>query len=202
MSFDCWASLKGARFARGDPQYRTWARGRGGMYASNGAGLTIATRSDPGKELPDLFCMALLAPFKGYFPCYSRAIAAQHNFLTWTILKAHTNNRAGEVTLRSPDPRDPPLINFRYFEEGSDVSGADLRAVVAGIRFVRKIIEQLEGAGLVAAEELPGKHLASDSELASFVRDHAWGHHACGTCAIGSSASESVHRCGFSRAWD
>jgi choline dehydrogenase len=192
MSFDCWASLKGARFARGDPQYRTWARGRGGMYASNGAGLTIATRSDPGKELPDLFCMALLAPFKGYFPCYSRAIAAQHNFLTWTILKAHTNNRAGEVTLRSPDPRDAPLINFRYFEEGSDVSGADLRAVVAGIRFVRKIIEQLEGAGLVAAEELPGKHLASDSELASFVRDHAWGHHACGTCAIGSSASESV----------
>src|SRR5207302_793149 len=41
MNFHCWASLQGARFARGDPQYRAWARGRGGMYASNGAGLTI-----------------------------------------------------------------------------------------------------------------------------------------------------------------
>ena len=42
------------------------------------------------------------------------------NYLTWAILKAHTQNRAGEVVLRSADPRDTPLINFRYFEEGSD----------------------------------------------------------------------------------
>jgi choline dehydrogenase-like flavoprotein len=25
----------------------------------------------------------------------------------------------------------------------------------------------------------------SDAELANFVRDNAWGHHACGTCPIG-----------------
>jgi choline dehydrogenase len=192
MNFDCWASLAGARFARGDPQYRFWARGDGGMYASNGSALTIATRSDPKKAFPDLFCMALLAPFEGYFPGYSHAIAEEHNYLTWTILKAHTNNRAGVVTLRSADPRDPPLINFRYFEEGSDAAGDDLRAVVAGIRFVRKMTRKLKQAGLVAVEELPGETTVSDAELASFVRDHAWGHHACGTCAIGRSASDAV----------
>jgi choline dehydrogenase-like flavoprotein len=192
MNFDAWASLKGAKFARGDPQYRAWVRGRGGMYASNGAGLTIATRSDPAHALPDLFCMALLAPFKGYFPGYSRAIAERRNYLTWAILKAHTNNRAGMVTLSTADPRDPPAIDFRYFEEGSDASGEDLRAVVAGIRFVRKMTGKLKRDGLIDIEELPGESLVSDAELAEFVRDRAWGHHACGTCAIGPRATDGV----------
>jgi choline dehydrogenase-like flavoprotein len=186
MAFASWKSLEGARFRHGDPQYLDWAKRRQGMYISNGAGLTVATRSDPGKHLPDLFCMALLGVFKGYFPGYSRAIAEQHNYLTWSILKAHTNNRAGEVTLRSTEPREPPAIDFRYFEEGDDASGDDLRAVVAGIRFARTMTAKLQRDGLIAAEELPGPGVQSDDDLAQFVRDHAWGHHACGTCAIGS----------------
>jgi choline dehydrogenase-like flavoprotein len=192
MNFEAWASLEGAKFARGDPPYRAWARGRGGMYASNGAGLTIATRSDAAKALPDLFCMALLVPFEGYFPGYSRAIAERHNYLTWAILKAHTDNRAGVVTLRTADPRDPPAIDFRYFEEGSDSSGEDLRAVVAGIRFVRKMTAKLKRDSLIAVEELPGENVISDTELAEFVRDRAWGHHACGTCAIGPRVANGV----------
>jgi choline dehydrogenase-like flavoprotein len=192
MNFDAWASLGGANFARGDPLYRAWALGKGGMYASNGSGLTIATRSDAAKILPDIFCMALLAPFEGYFPGYSRAIAEGHNYLTWTILKAHTNNRAGWVTLRTADPRDPPEIDFRYFEEGDDVSGEDLRAVVEGIRFVRKMTAKLKRGGLIAVEELPGENLLSDAQLAEFVRDRAWGHHACGTCAIGPFTENGV----------
>jgi len=192
MNFGAWASLEGAKFARDDPQYRTWQRGRGGMYGSNGAGLTIATRSDPALPLPDLFCMALLAPFEGYFPGYCRAIAERHNSLTWTILKAHTANRGGVVTLRTADARDPPAINFRYFEEGSDAAGNDLRAVVAGIHFVRQMTEKLKRDGLIAVEEIPGEGIASDAELARFVRDRAWGHHACGTCAIGPRAGGGV----------
>ena len=192
MNFDAWASLEGAKFARGDPLYQTWARGRGGMYASNGAALAIATRSDAAKALPDLFCMALLAPFEGYYPGYSRAIAERHNYLTWAILKAHTENRAGVLTLRTADPRDPPAIDFRYFEEGSDVSGEDLRAVVAGIRFARKMTAKLKQDGLIAAEEIPGENVISDAELAEFVRDRAWGHHACGTCAIGPRTANGV----------
>ncbi len=186
MAFPAWKSLAGARFRRGDRQYWEWAQHRQGMYISNGAGLTVATRSDSNKPLPDLFCMALLAPFKGYFPGYSRAIAEQRNYLTWSILKAHTNNRAGEVTLRSTDPRDPPAINFRYFEEGDDDGGEDLRAVVNGIRFARAMTAKLQSDGLIEAEELPGPQVQSDADLARFVRNHAWGHHACGTCAIGS----------------
>ena len=122
-----WHVLSGARFAKGDRLFREWSRHRSGMYVSNGAALAVSLRSQPQRPVPDLFCMALLARFEGYFPGYSRDIAAHHDYLTWVVLKAHTDNRAGEVTLRSADPRDTPLVNFRYFEEGSDTTGDDLR---------------------------------------------------------------------------
>jgi choline dehydrogenase-like flavoprotein len=107
------------------------------------------------------------------------------NYLTWAILKAHTQNRAGQVVLRSADPRDTPLINFHYFEEGSDAAGEDLDSVVAGIRFVRRLTSQLKAEGLIAEEEEPGDARQSDEELKDYVRTTAWGHHASCSCPIG-----------------
>ena len=128
-------------------------------------------KSRPERPLPDLFCFALLGLFGGYFPGYSALEVTKPNYLTWAILKAHTQNRAGEVRLRSADPRDTPLINFHYFEEGSDAAGEDLDSVVAGIRFVRKLTKEVKDRGLIAAEEQPGDALQSDDELKDFVRD-------------------------------
>jgi len=51
---------------------------------------------------------------------------------------------------------------------------------------------KLKRDGLIAVEELPGEKVVSDAELAQFVRDHAWGHHACGTCAIGPLTTGGV----------
>jgi choline dehydrogenase-like flavoprotein len=185
MAFEHWKVLEGARFAGGDPQHREWANRRRGVYASNGAILGVSARSAPERILPDLYCFGLLAKFEGYFPGYSRSIAERLDSLTWAILKGHTGNRAGEVTLRSPDPQEPPHVNFRYFEEGSDPAGEDLDSVVAGIKLVRRINAGLRRDGLIAEEERPGEHVRSDAELRDFVRAHAWGHHASCTCAIG-----------------
>jgi len=186
MNFDHWDVLAGARFAKGDPQYEQWARGREGVYTTNGAVLAVIKRSLATQPLPDLFCFALLGLFRGYFPGYSRLFPEHLNYLTWAILKAHTVNRAGEVTLRSNDPLDPPDINFRYFEEGSDQTGEDLDAVVAGIKFVRTMTARLKEQKVIAEEELPGDRVQSDDDLRQFVRDNAWGHHASCTCPIGS----------------
>jgi choline dehydrogenase len=116
MRFDHWGMLEGATFTRDDRHYQQWAAGRRGLYTTNGGVLGVISRSAPSRPLPDLFCLALLGAFQGYFPGYSAALVKNLNYLTWTILKAHTENRAGEVTLRSADPRDPPSINFKYFE--------------------------------------------------------------------------------------
>lgn len=192
MTFDQWAALEGARFAKGDPLYQEWAAGRDSLYATNGAGLAVITRSTPAAPLPDLFCMALLGHFHGYFPGYARELTEKLNYLSWAVLKAHTANRAGEVVLRSADPRDPPAINFRYFEDGSDPAGGDLDAVVAGIRFVRGMTRRLKDEGLIAEEELPGPSVQSDAELRDFVRANAWGHHASCSCAIGPRDQHGV----------
>jgi choline dehydrogenase-like flavoprotein len=180
-----WECLAGAKFERGDPLYELWRTDRSGMYVSNGAAICVSARAQASKGPHDLFLMALLARFEGYFPGYSRLIADHHDYLTWTVLKAHTINRAGQVTLKSADPRDPPAVNFRYFEEGSDGAGQDLQAVVAGIRLARRLAEPLRRRGLILEEERPGSHLKTDEELADHVRANAWGHHASGSCAIG-----------------
>ena len=187
-----WEALTDARFTADDPLYATWSAGRGSLYATNGAGLAVITRSTSGRPLPDLFCMALLGRFQGYYPGYAGDLASSLNYLSWSILKAHTANRAGTVELVSADPRDPPRINFRYFEEGSDPNGPDLDAVVAGIRYVRKLTRGLEADGLVDREEHPGADLDSDEELRAFARDQAWGHHASCSCPIGRREAGGV----------
>jgi len=183
MNLKAWEVYRGATFGAADPQFAEWSRSRSGVYATNGAILTLFKRSTPDVPLPDLFCMALLARFEGYYPGYSGVFAKDLNALTWVVLKGHTNNRGGTVTLRSGDPLDTPAINFNYFSGGDDT---DLNAVVEGIRFVRRVTHKLRERGLVAREELPGDTVVDDQGLAEFVRSSAWGHHACGTCPIGS----------------
>lgn len=180
-----WKVLAGARFDRSDPLWKLWRESRSGMYTSNGAALAIARRSSPTMAEPDIFCMALLARFEGYVSGFSKMIGAHQDYLTWAVLKAHTRNRAGTVTLRSADPRDMPLVNFNYFEDGNDTTGEDLQAVVDGIKFVRRMTAPLIARGIIAEEKLPGRAVQSDQQLADYVRDTAWGHHASCSCAIG-----------------
>jgi choline dehydrogenase-like flavoprotein len=187
-----WRVLEGASFARGDSLWQAWDASRAGMYASNGAALALIGRSAPEPREPDLFFMALLARFEGYSPGFSKLIGGPGEFLTWAILKAHTENRAGTVRLRSADPRDPPLVDFHYFDEGSDRAGADLAAVVAGVRFVRSLTAPLIASGLIAEELAPGAAVASDAAIADYVRDTAWGHHAAGSCAIGADGDANA----------
>jgi choline dehydrogenase-like flavoprotein len=133
--------------------------------------------------------MALLANFRGYFPEYSGLIPRGLNCLTWVVLKAHTRNRKGCVTLRSADPLDTPNINFHYFEEGGE---EDLEAVVEGIQFVRGLTAKLQQEELVVTEEIPGEEFQTTEQLKTFVRHNAWGHHASCTCAIGPREENGV----------
>ena len=187
-----WRVLEGATFTSGDPLWQRWRESRAGMYGSNGAALALIGKSAPTKPEPDLFCMALLARFEGYYPGFSRMIGGPGEMLTWAILKAHTENRAGSVRLQSADPLDVPLVNFRYFEEGSDTAAEDLAAVVAGVRFVRGLTAPLIESGLIAEELTPGPAVASAAEIADYVRNTAWGHHASGTCAIGADGDANA----------
>ena len=93
---------------------------------------------------------------------------------------------AGEVRLRSADPRDPPHVNFRYFDEGSDGAAEDLESVVEGIRLVQGADGPAQEARAGGAGGDAGRRASSRrAELQEFVKRNAWGHHASCTCAIG-----------------
>jgi choline dehydrogenase len=158
-----------------DPLFSEWLQGKG-VYTSNGAIISIVKRSDVTRPEPDLFIFGLAGFFKGYFPGYSEAAVKGKNFFTWAILKAHTNNTAGEVTLTSNNPRDVPHIDFHYFTEGNDTSGEDLDSVVEGVAFVRRMSQRTEH--LIKAEQVPGKEVDTPDKIREFIRDNAWGHHA------------------------
>jgi choline dehydrogenase len=192
-----WRILRGARFEHGDPLWKEWHDSESGMYASNGAAIGVIRRSDPDLREPDLFCMALPIRFEGYFPGYAELMREHLDYLTWAVLKAHTLNRAGTVTLKSADARDEPLVNFHYFEEGDDTPGKDLDAVVEGVRFVRRLAAPLIDAGVIAEECSPGPSVESREAIADYVRNTAWGHHASCSCPIGTVAEGGVVNSAF-----
>jgi choline dehydrogenase len=169
--------------APADPGFVEWLRGEG-VYTTNGAVVGIIRKSRPDLAVPDVFLFGLPAAFHGYFPGYSEELEEYKDIFTWAILKAHTRNTAGSVTLRSADPTVRPSVNFRYFDEGNDSRGEDLAAVVDAIIFARRLMSR---AGRITRRELlPGDAVATPAQLAEFVKNQAWGHHASCTCKIGT----------------
>jgi choline dehydrogenase len=167
-----------------DPSFRQWEKGKG-VYTTNGAVAAAILRSECKRPDPDLFIFGLPGLFKGYFPGYSELTERAKNFFTWAIVKAHTNNTAGEVRLRSGNPRDTPDVNFHYFDEGNDSRGEDLQSIVNGVIFARQMNEKNEH---IRRELVPGPEITKPEQIAQWARDNAWGHHASCSCRMGKSS--------------
>ena len=175
-----WKIIKDATFApppttnvTGDPCYVQWQNGKG-VYTTNGALLVAIKKSSPDVPDPDLFMFALAGNFHGYFPGYSKEVERTKNYLTWLILKAHTQNPGGYVRLTSSDPRHRPEINFEYFDEPVTAKH-DVDAVLEGVKFVRKVSKYNTA---IKQEVIPGPATATDDQIRDFIEVNAWGHHA------------------------
>jgi choline dehydrogenase len=190
--------LDGCTFgAPGDPCIRDWQRARG-PYGTNGTTTAIVHRSAHALTAdPDLFVFGAAGFFRGYYPGYSaETVGSKHHF-TWAILKAHTGNDAGRITLRSTDPRVRPRIEFHYFDEGRTDGGqdeADLEAVVEGMELVRAMAPRIDSAiiGGGYREVFPGPEVDTHEELRAAVQDHAWGHHASCTARMGAEGDPNA----------
>jgi choline dehydrogenase len=184
-----------------DPCMKEWYKNEGTYGQSNGfvfAALKKSSQAHKDKDfgsIPDLFLFGGPAAFRGYYPGYSNDVYRHQNW-TWVVLKAHTANNAGKVTLRSADPRDPPHILFNYFDAGEPEAGRrDVRAMAEGVELGRKLtIAGTDGkamgttkpAGGSIREVLPGHHVKSDKEIEDYVKNESWSHHASCTNPIGA----------------
>jgi choline dehydrogenase len=88
----------------------------------------------------------------------------------------------GYVEAKSADPNQAPAINPRYLSDPTD-----RRAIVGGLRFVRRLFSAPSLARYVGAEILPGSHVETDDELLDYARQKgSTVYHATCTCRMGS----------------
>ncbi|MGA8549078.1 MAG: GMC family oxidoreductase N-terminal domain-containing protein [Stellaceae bacterium] len=88
----------------------------------------------------------------------------------------------GYVEAKSPNPAEAPAINPRYLSEDTD-----RRAMIGGLRFVRRLFAAPALAKYVGAEILPGAQVESDDELLDYARQKgSTVYHATCTCKMGS----------------
>ena len=201
-------TLDTASFNPGDPSDKgrqEWLEKKEGLYATNGGTVAILKRSATadGNE-PDLFTFGAPAAFRGYYWNYSKelfrpakgAANDQHNLWTWVILKAYTRNNGGTVRLRSTDPFETPAINFHSFDEGATEDWEkDVEAIAEAVDSMREIncvagspfSRELQPAGFLAEKNAKRKADGlREWSLRDWIKNEAWGHHACGTCRMGS----------------
>jgi len=152
-----------------------WLFAGTGPGASNQFEACAFIRSKPGVEYPDLqyHFLPIAVRYDG------KAAAAGHGF------QAHVgpmrSKSRGSVTLRSPDPAEPPVIRFNYMSHPEDWQ--DFRTA---IRLTREVFAQPAMQPFVRSELQPGPGLQTDAELDDFLRDHVESaYHPCGTARMG-----------------
>ena len=88
---------------------------------------------------------------------------------------------SSEISLRSPDPEDPPCIHSNLFADHDDVE-----RTIAGCRVVREIFAARAFAPYFEQEFLPGPSVQSDAEYEQFLRVGTLpAYHPVGTCKMG-----------------
>jgi choline dehydrogenase len=167
-----------------DAAWKRWQQDHQGVYATNGGVVGFTRRSRPEEPDPDLFIFGLPGRFAGYEAGYAEKILAGdgRRIWSWVILKAHSRNRKGRVRLASRSPLAQPDVCFHYFDPQDADDRKDLADVHTAVQAVR---EMMADSGPPGAEETGGTAGKDGDALDQFLRDEAWGHHACGTCKIG-----------------
>ena len=87
----------------------------------------------------------------------------------------------GSITLRSADPRDPPVIDPNYLSDPYD-----LEMTVAGVELMRDVMGQRAFGRYIQREHMPGAGATTRDELADYVRQFGrTGYHPVGACKMG-----------------
>jgi choline dehydrogenase len=114
----------------------------------------------PESDTPDI--QALFAS-ASYAPGATRKLDTKPG-MTSGIWQMRPLSR-GHVEARSPRPEDQPSINPRYMDDERD-----RRAVIGGLRIVRKWFDAPALSRYVVAETLPGPDVRTDEELLAYAR--------------------------------
>jgi choline dehydrogenase len=156
-----------------------WLLSRTGTLAGQAVSAQGFVRSGPDLDRADfqmlIIPVSMLA--KPWFPLWRRGVG--HVMATACVLLRPQSR--GEVTLRSPDPHDPPRIRLNLMQ-----AEADRVAMRRMVRFVRRFFSTKPAADLVRAERMPGAAVQTDDEIDAYVRRIVGtAMHPTSSCAMG-----------------
>jgi choline dehydrogenase len=152
-----------------------WLLFKSGLGATNHFEAAAFVRSAAGVDYPDIQYHFIPAAVR-----YDGKSAAKAHGFQAHVGPMRSKSR-GAVTLRSPEPKAKPKIQFNYMSHPDD--WRDFRHC---IRLTREIFSQAAFDPFRGEEISPGKTVQSDDELDNFIRNHAESaFHPCGTCRMG-----------------
>jgi len=163
--------------------YQLLAKGEG-MLTSNGAEGCGFLKSSPSEPIPDLQLH--------FMPARLRNHGRDLRFLTGQgfsmhVCDLHPKSR-GQITLKDANPASHPAIQANYLSHPDD-----LAKLVLGVKQVRRIFAAPAFNEDRGNELAPGKAVATDEQLADYIRQHAETiYHPVGTCRMGSFAHDPM----------
>jgi len=161
--------------------YQLLAKGEG-MLTSNGAEGCGFLKSSPSEPIPDLQLH--------FMPARLRNHGRDLRFLTGQgfsmhVCDLHPKSR-GQITLKDANPASHPAIQANYLSHPDD-----LAKLVLGVKQVRRIFAAPAFNEDRGNELAPGKAVATDEQLADYIRQHAETiYHPVGTCRMGPFAND------------
>ncbi|CAM3088074.1 glucose-methanol-choline oxidoreductase [Mycobacterium intermedium] len=159
---------------------------RRGLLTSNVGEAYGFLRSRPELELPDIELIFAPAPF------YDEGLLQEppsHGVVFGPILVAPEST--GQITLRSADPNEKPIIDPRYL---SDPKGLDRAAMLAGLRICAQIAQAPAISGLLGPIARPRNCTELNEEtleLALETSSHTL-YHPMSTCRMGTDEASVV----------
>ena len=143
----------------------------------------IFDKTSPDLPVPDIMMHLGTVIFDMNTKLYGYPTAQYGFSLTPNVMRAKSE---GTIRLRSANPDDLPLIDFKYF---TDPEGYDEKIMVTGFKKARKIVEHPEIKKWIEKELTPGIEVQSDEEISEYIRKTSnTVYHAAGTCKMGSSS--------------
>jgi choline dehydrogenase len=152
-----------------------WVLFKTGLGATNHFESCAFIRSDAGRKSPDIQYHFLPAAMR-----YDGTASIKGHGFQVHVGPNKPNSR-GSVAIASADPAEAPRILFNYLQHQDDI--AVWRKC---IRLTREIIAQPAMDAFRGDEIQPGRHIASDTDIDTWVRENVESaYHPCGTCRMG-----------------
>ncbi len=151
----------------------------------NAMGMALFGKTDPSLPVPDIMAHVGTAVFDTYTKPHGYPTATNGFSFSPNVARARST---GTVRLRSNNPADRPLIDFRYFTDPYD------RFILTeGIKLSRRIAAEHPLKDWIKRELFPGIEVQSDEEISAYARKVAGTvYHPAGTCKMGVVDDETA----------